>query len=113
MAAIAASTLQLRVRWLKWVILWAALQCASVTYNLPDVPVPAHVEENIPVRKQAPHDVADTGLAHDAKAPDPETADEDELCTQRERLEDVGCAADARVVHDVDFVADSWARTIR
>ena len=50
--------------------------------------------------------MADAGLAHDAQAPDPQAADEDEARTESEGLDDVGRTADARVVADVGLGPD-------
>lgn len=47
-----------------------------------------------------------TLFAHDAEAPDPQAADEDEFGSQGKRFHNVAGSAHAGVVHDIDPVAD-------
>lgn len=67
---------------------------------------PADIHQDVEIREQTLHHMADPGLAHDAQAPDPQPADPDELRTQGERLEDVTATADTAVVHDIRLLPD-------
>lgn len=89
------------------ICLWQRLQCFTVTNDLFDVLEPSNVQKDIKVGQQRLHDVPDAMFTHDAQTPNPESTDEDKLGSQCESLEDVRGAADSRVEHDVDFVADS------
>ena len=88
------------------VVLRTTLQCISVANNLFHVLVTRNVEQNVKVGQQRFHNVTHAMVAHDTETPDPETTDEDEFRAKCQGLEDIACAADARVVHDVDLVAD-------
>lgn len=71
-----------------------------------DAVEPSDAHQNIQIRKQRLHYVAHTCLAHHTEAPDPQAADEDELGSQGECLDNVAGSAHSGVVHDVDLVAD-------
>lgn len=88
------------------IVLSTTLQRIPIPDDLLNILKTRHVEQDIKVSQQRPHDVTHAVVAHDTEAPDPETANEDELGAESESLEDVAGTTDAAVVHDVDLVAD-------
>lgn len=94
------------------IILRTTLQGIPITNNLLDILETSDVEQDIKVSQQRPHDVTHAVVAHDAEAPNPETANEDELRAESEGLEHVAGAANAAVVHDVDLVSDGCGMSV-
>lgn len=91
----------------KCVRLGQRLQCVAVTHNLLNVLEASNIQEDIKVCQKRLHDMPHTVFAHDAQAPDPQSADEHKLGSQCESLEDVRRTTYSRVEHDVDLVTNS------
>lgn len=73
----------------------------GVAVDLVELRVPGDVHHDVKLGQEGLDLVADALLAAGAQGPDPQPADEDELGAERERLEHVSRAADARVEHDL------------
>lgn len=72
-----------------------------IAVNLMQAGVACDIHQDVEVRQEGLHLVSDALLATDRERVHPQAPDEDEFGAERERLEDVGSAADARVEHNL------------
>lgn len=71
-----------------------------------------NIHQDIKVCQQTLHDMSHAELSFYGKPPDPKSTDEDELGTQGERFEDVGCSTNAGIEHDVCLVTNSYDMSV-
>lgn len=64
------------------------------------------IHEDVQVGQQGLHHVSHAVFTHDGKPPHPQAPDENKFGAESEGFEYVGSPPDARVVHDVYFIAN-------